>query len=133
MSLYNALMGYNLSCFIFMPMLGRKADEYPRFRDCFISEDKKYIEIYTRVGGANRGCGYGEEELYKDPNFVETYDDDYDNTYATYKFKIPQKWNADFDYIMNGEMDKVSDEYVACVKSFYPGSKEMIDALFERK
>ena len=63
MSLYNMVYGFNPACLLFMPMLGRKQDEYPRFRDCFLSEDKKHIDIYTRVGGGNRGCGYGEEEL----------------------------------------------------------------------
>lgn len=54
MSLYNALVGYSPSCIVVLPMLGRTADDYPRFRNCFISEDDKYIEIYTRVGGNNR-------------------------------------------------------------------------------
>ena len=79
MSMYNALMGFNPACLLIMPMLGRKQEEYPRFRDCFISEDKKHIDIYTRVGGGNRNSGYGEEELYKDENFVETFDDNYDS------------------------------------------------------
>lgn len=60
MSLYNMIHGYNISCIVFMPMLGRKQEEYPRFRDCFLSDDKEHIIIYTRVGGGNRGCGYGE-------------------------------------------------------------------------
>lgn len=133
MSMYNALFGFNPACVAFLPMLGRKSDEYPRFRDCFLSDDGKHIEIYTRVSGNNRGCGYGEEELYKDPNFVSTYDDDFDNTYGTYVFDVPQKWRADFDLIVKDEMSKVSDEYVAEVKRFYPKLNEYIDELFERK
>lgn len=133
MSLYNALMGFNPACLLIMPMLGRKQDEYPRFRDCFISEDKKYIDIYTRVGGGNRNSGYGEEELYKDENFVETFDDDYDSTYGTYRFKVPEMWQKDFDYIINGDLQSVSQEYIDTVKAMYPKLAEsgMIDKIFK--
>ena len=133
MSLYNALMGFNPACLLIMPMLGRKQDEYPRFRDCFISEDKKYIDIYTRVGGGNRNSGYGEEELYKDVNFVETFDDDYDSTYGTYRFKVPEKWQKDFDRIINGDLQNVSQEYIDTVKYIFPKLAEngMIDKIFK--
>jgi len=90
--LYNMIHGYNPACVWIMPMLGRKENEWPRFRDCYVEEKddgSHLIVIYTRVGGNNRGCGYGEEELYKDPLFVETVDDDFDNTYAEYKFNVP--------------------------------------------
>ena len=132
MSLYNMLMGFNPACVILMPMLGRKAEEYPRFRGCFLEDDK--IAIYTRVGGGNRGCGFGEEELYEDPNYVDTYDDDFDNTYATYLFNVPNKWKVDFDYICNENFDLVSDEYVECVKEFYPklAKEGLIDKIFRR-
>ena len=88
MSLYNMINGFSNACVFIMPMLGRKQEEWPRFRDCFVNDDNN-IEIYTRVGGNNRNQGYGEEKLYEDPNFIATYDDDYDNTYATYVFRVP--------------------------------------------
>ena len=102
MSLYNMINGFSPACLLVMPMLGRKQEEYPRFRDCFVEGEN--IAIYTRVGGNNRGCGFGEEELYKDPNFINTYDDDFDNTYATYLFKVPDKWKTDFDMIIKGDI-----------------------------
>ena len=74
MSLYNMLNGVNIATFFILPMLDKHPDEYPRFRDCFIGEDKNSIVVYTRVGGGNRNCGFGEEELYKHPNFIKTYD-----------------------------------------------------------
>lgn len=131
MSLYNMLMGFNPACVLIMPMLGRKQEEYPRFRDCFITEENN-IAIYTRVGGGNRNCGYGEEELYEDENFLTTYDDDYDCTYATYEFKVPEKWRADFDLIVGGKQNEVSKEYVNYVKKFYPELDEqgVIDKIF---
>ncbi len=132
MSLYNMINGFNPSCLFFMPMLGRKQDEYPRFRDCYLSDDKQRICIYTRVGGGNRNQGYGEEELYDDPNFVETYNDDFDSTYATYEFNVPEEWKKDFDFIVNGDFNSVSNAYVERVKQFFPMLTEegMIDKLF---
>lgn len=132
MSLYNLMNGFNPACFLFMPMLGRKQEDYPRFRDCFLSDDHKHIDIYTRVGGNNRNSGYGEEELYKDENFVETFDDDFDRTYGTYRFKVPDKWLFDFEHILNGELSDVSEEYVSYVKEFYPrlATEGIVDKIF---
>lgn len=109
MSLYNMRCGFSPACFWLMPMLGRKQEEWPRFRDCFLGENKDTIVIYTRVGGGNRECGYGEEELYKDPDFIKTWDDDCDSTYGYYEFKIPEKWRSDFDKIVTGEAKSVSE------------------------
>ncbi len=132
MSLYNALFGFSPACILIMPMLGRKQEEYPRFRDCFIEDGK--IVIYTRCGGGNRGCGFGEEELYKDPNFVKTYDDDFDCTYGYYDFNVPEEWKADFDLILAGKLKDVSDKYVEKVKEFYPKIAEegIVDRVFGR-
>lgn len=133
MSMYNMLNGFNPACVFIMPMLGRKQEEWPRFRDCFVTEDNN-IAIYTRVGGGNRNCGYNEEKLYEDENFLRTYDDDYDTTYGTYEFKVPEKWKADFDTILSGDMSKVSDEYIAYLKEFFPllNEKGFFDNIFKK-
>lgn len=131
MSMYNMMRGYNPACVVIMPMLGRKQEEWPRFRDCFVT-DEKNIAIYTRVGGSNRNCGYGEEELYKDENFLTTYDDEEDSTYATYEFKVPEKWKADFDKIIGGKSNEVSKEYIDYLKEFFPtlAKEGVIDRIF---
>lgn len=134
MSLYNMMFGFNPACLVLLPMLGRKQEEWPRFRDCFLSDDRERIVIFTRVGGGNRECGYGEEKLYDDPNFVRTYDLEEDPTYGYYEFNPPEKWVEDFKKIVCGKLDEVSDEYVQCVKEFYPKLAEEggIDRLFNR-
>ena len=132
--LYNMVRGFNPACVLVMPMLGRKENEWPRFRDCFVSKDGKRIVILTRVGGNNRDQGYGEEELYKDPLFVTTYDAEDDNTYGFYEFNVPEKWKRDFEFIVAKKPEKVSDEYVKYLKEFYPKLAEsgMIDKVFCR-
>ena len=119
MSLYNMLMGYNPAVALVLPMLGRKLVDYPRFRDCFIT-DKGNIAVYTRVGGGNRNYGYGEDELYKDENFITTYDDEYDNTYGTYEFRVPERWKADFNAIREDKLEDLSNEYFEYLREFWP-------------
>lgn len=133
MSLYNMMNGFNPACLYIMPMLGRKQEEYPRFRDCYVTEDRN-IAIYTRVGGGNRNCGFGEELLYEDKNFIKTYDDDYDSTYGTYEFSVPDEWKEDFEKIMAGKTNEVSDKYVEQVKKIFPllAEKGVVDKAFGR-
>lgn len=120
MSLYNMVNGFNPACVLLMPMLGRKEGDYPRFRDCFVSDDGQNIVIYTRVGGGNRDCGFGEEELYKDENFIRTWDDEFDSTYGYYEFSVPEQWKNDFDLILMGKFQEVSNEYRNYLKEFFP-------------
>lgn len=115
------MKGVNPAAFLILPMLGRHASEYPRFRDCFLNEEKQIV-VLTRVGGNNRNCGYGEEELYKDPNFVKTYDNEFDSTYGYYVFNVPDEWKADFDRLLNGE--KPSARYLDQMCKVYPKLEE---------
>ena len=119
MSLYNLINGISPACILVLPMLEKHPQDYPRFRDCFITEDHN-IAIYTRVGGGNRNCGFGEEELYKNKNFIKTYDDTYDSTYGTYEFKVPEKWKADFNALIENRLEEVSNEYIEYLKKFWP-------------
>lgn len=127
MSMYNMMNGVNPATFLILPMLGKHPDEYPRFRDCFVDDGK--IAVFTRVGGNNRNEGYGEEKLYEDPNFISTEDWNEDNTYAYYYFKVPEKWQNDFNSIMNGKTP--SDEYINEMKRVYPKLAEKFDNMFK--
>lgn len=131
MSLYNMVNGVNqIPVFFILPMLGKHPDEYPRFRDCFVKDEEhpefdNFIHIYTRVGGGNRGEGYGEEELYKHPEYVTTFDDSFDSTYASYIFKVPEKWKKDFDVIVfDKKLHKISPLYREELDRIYPKLKE---------
>lgn len=110
--LYNAIFGVNPATMLIAPMLTEKWPEsyFPRFRDCYVEDGN--IVIYTRVGGGNRDCGFGEDKLYELPTFIETYDDDFDSTYGCYVFGVPDEWRADFDRVMAGRLGELSDAYV---------------------
>lgn len=136
MSLYNMLNGVNPATFFILPMLGEKhPDEYPRFRDCFVENNQ--IHVYTRVGGGNRDCGYGEDELQAHPNYIEDFDDDFDSTYATYVFSVPEEFKADFDLLMNGTLSEglpnTSDKYKERILKVYPKIEDKLLEMFEKK
>lgn len=128
--------GVNQICvFFIMPMLGKHPDEYPRFRDCFIKDEEhpeydNHIHVYTRVGGGNRGCGYGEDKLSEHPNFVTTFDDSFDSTYGTYVFSVPDEWKDDFEKILSGDLKGVSKEYQLKVREVFPKIEEKLDGLW---
>ena len=121
--LYNVLFGWNPACVMLAPMLTDENPQqfFPRFRDCYLSEDENHIEIYTRVGGGNRE-GYADEieKLRSMPTYVSDEDDDFDCTYATFTFGVPDEWRADFERVRTGEYDKLSDAYVERMQGCYP-------------
>lgn len=136
MSLYNLMNGVNPLAIFLIPMLGDKhPDSFPRFRNVFTSDDDHpeyddHIHVYTRVGGGNRGCGYGEEDLYKHPNFVATFDDDYDCTYASYVFSVPDQFKDDYDLIKGGKFDETSEGYKNRVLSMFPEINDPLKNIF---
>lgn len=97
MSLYNALFGHNPFAPFYLSTLGLCPDDVGRFRDCFLRKDpesgEERIVIYTRNGGGNRDS-YEEtiEKLRAHPEFVIDFDDDFDCTYASFVFKVPEKF-----------------------------------------
>lgn len=118
MSFYNMVHGYNSLAPLVLAMLGISTRDVPRFRDAFY--DGEYLCIYTRTGGGNRDTyenkarametypeyntdyeGPWNEDLRALPGYVRDEDDDYDCTYATFYFKVPEQfawfreWAAD--------------------------------------
>lgn len=129
MSLYNMINGVNPATFFILPMLGEKhPDNYPRFRNCFV--DNNEIHVYTRVGGRNRNCEFGEEELQHHPNYLRDFDDEYDSTYATYVFSIPDEFKNDFDLITSGKIKEISESYKERLYKVYPKLKDTFDKIF---
>lgn len=129
MSLYNLMNGVNPATFFVLPMLDKHPDDYPRFRDCFVTEDN-HILVLTRVGGGNRNCGYGEEKLCESPHFIKTFDADWDSTYGYYEFKVPDEWKEDFDALMKGE--NPSQKYIEQMCKIFPKLEEKFRERFSQ-
>ena len=61
-----------------------------RLRDVYLSKDRTKVVIFTRIGGGNRS--YHTSAITKLRNFkgyIRDYDDDFDNTYASFEYQIP--------------------------------------------
>lgn len=81
-----------------------------RFRDAWVEKDEAgnpVIAIYTRTGGGNRECycerykaehvptecyAAANEELAQNPFYLRDTDDKFDNTYATFYFRVPDRY-----------------------------------------
>ena len=152
MSLYNAINGMNQAVFFILPMLGKHPEEYPRFRDCFVgalenSQEKdpfgipqkqtskdKVISIYMRIGGGNRSGYYDQiEQLRKMPTYLKDYDDDFDSTFATFIFSVPQQWRPDFIVLTTPTENSISKEYKNQLKQVFPKLAEKFDSIFPQK
>lgn len=148
MSLYNLMYGVQAETFFILPMLGKHPDEYPRFRDCFMGSMSKgepdqfgiptrkhgkeeLISIYTRVGGGNREDYKKEiDELRAMLGFIRDYDDDFDSTFATFEFQIPEQFMKDFIKIKEGKIREISNEYKELMYKIYPKLKDKFDKIF---
>lgn len=141
MSLYNMMNGMNASgAVVFSPFLPIRADKFPRFRDIFTSDEeaptKGDLYIYTRMGGGNAECWENGDDdcncpaccaakLEDLPECIAAYDDDFDCTYKTFVFKVPDVMRADFDLVMAEKIKETSDAYKARLKELFADSKKI--------
>jgi hypothetical protein len=93
MSLYNMICGNNPLLHLYIRILGM--DQLPpRFRDAYVTigpaDEPAKIVLYTRTGGGNRAEYAAQNEaLTKHPLYERDFDDDFDNTYAHWVFRVP--------------------------------------------
>lgn len=91
MSMYGLLNGVNINFDIILKLIDLDYKKIERFRDCGIDYEENQIWIYTRTGGANRET-YKNEILTKNKYYLNDKDDNYNNTYAEYNFKVPDQF-----------------------------------------
>ena len=90
MSLYNILFGKNPSTEKILSLIGLEECDVERFRDVDIDEKESEIIITARTGGLNRKA-FPQKALKNNPHYLYDEDDEFDNTYAYYHFRIPRK------------------------------------------
>jgi len=106
-SMYGMVFGENRAAGFLLGLLDLTKADVGRFRDCWVTKDGR-IAVYTRNGGGNRDCwdsenlekAYSAEcgcpgctigfKLPKHPLYESDRDDEYDPTYATVYFRIPE-------------------------------------------
>lgn len=118
--MYNMIFGESKNADALLKVLGLIRDSFYRYRDCYLDE-KGNIAVYTRGGGNNREC-YCDDDVFHDdgcvvelqdrninhPCYLFDKDDDFDNTYATFYFRIPEE--ADRDSLANIEPEIARDD-----------------------
>ena len=94
MSMYNLMFGKNPRASLLLAVVGLREVDVERFRDVHVDNDGREIAVYTRTGGGNR-TDYPQLLLLSNPLFVRTEDDEFDSTYATFFFRVPDGMDAD--------------------------------------
>jgi hypothetical protein len=99
------LFGKNPQTALLLAVIGLRENDVERFRDVSVADGGRRIEVYTRTGGGNRDS-YPQEIMRARPEWIDSEDDDYDSTYCTDTFNVPEEWVQDVskldDIIGNG-------------------------------
>lgn len=136
MSLYNALFGVNPLAAVVVEAVGAN-NLIPRFRDAYFDAEENRLVIFTRTGGGNRDYydepgGYDNEDyegpfnsdLRALPNFLYDEDDDFDCTYASFYFSIPEAYKPIFDTLRDlgaGTDVKPMDRFTQMIEDLEKG------------
>ncbi len=104
MSLYNMVFGKNPHAEFILATLNLTTNDVGRFRDAFVTEGQ--IAIYTRNGGGNReDYQHVFDALAGHPLYLRNADDEFDCTYCTYWFSLPEEWKVELREIESGTFD----------------------------
>jgi hypothetical protein len=118
MSMYGMVFGRSPLTFPILLSLGLTLEDVGRYRDAWVSEGE--FAIYTRNGGGNREHWIDDDEpglncrctgctityhLPQHPNYLRDRDDEFDSTYATVYFSIPDELKELFEPFDVGKVD----------------------------
>lgn len=118
MSMYNMIHGVNPLAGVLLKILDITPNQIPRFRDCYY--DGQHIVIYTRTGGGNRDWydeknednpdGPWNSDIRNIPGFICDEDDDFDSTYASFYFNVPEKFGYLIDKLRSMAQKETQSE-----------------------
>jgi hypothetical protein len=133
MSLYNLLFGMNSQSDLLLAVIGLRKVDIERLRDVHVGSDT--ITVYTRTGGGNRE-GYPNAAMRARPEWRGSEDDDFDSTYCTDTFAIPEQWRADVaalgDILVHGMRPEFA-QHLALTLRREPTEADREQALYERE
>ena len=110
MSLYNVLHGHCLAAGFVLHALGLVDESgngatVPRFRDAYCELDTENdtvsgLVVLARIGGGNRE-DYAEDiaKLQAHPDHLSDEDDEFDPTFAVFRFRVPEGEAEEFQKI----------------------------------
>lgn len=126
MSLYSQLFDENKQADIILKFANLTRHMFPRYRDVFLCDEGVNVIVYTRIGGPNRE-DYKQEiiDIRKHKQFINDYDDDFDNTYAYFKFKVLPEYLDTSKSIFNGEPLNINELFEKHIENAQdPNSEE---------
>lgn len=93
MSLYNRLFGENKEAHVLLGFIGLNKGIFMRYRDVYLNKHGTIVTVITRIGGNNRN-DYRQSftDIRKNPNYIRDYDDEFDNTYCYFEFRVPEEF-----------------------------------------
>lgn len=108
MSLYNRLFKENEDAVPLLGMINCTRNDFQRYRDVYLNKEGTVITVVTRLGGPNRK-DYKQvfNNMMKHELYIQSYDDDFDSTYAYFEFKVPEKYAATCK-LMAPKVDRLS-------------------------
>lgn len=99
------LHGQNPFAPVLFGWLNLSPDDVGRFRDIYLAkgaDGAPRVVVFTRNGGGNREDHEAiTDALRAHPLYVTDYDDDFDCTYASYEFRVPDVWRAAAEGLMD--------------------------------
>jgi hypothetical protein len=110
--------------FWFFPFFEIPLNDLPNFCDISIqhnNQPKYVLKLHLWLSKT----GYGDKQYYeqvdritKYPNYIIEYIPE--PGYRAFVFDVPEKWKYDYETILSGRTDKLSDEYRAANKQYIP-------------
>ena len=93
MSLYNQLFGENEDAMALLGMLSLTRNDFQRYRDVYLNKEGNKIIVLTRIGGDNaKDYRQVYMNMRRHKYYIKDYDDEFDNTYAYFEFKVPKEY-----------------------------------------
>lgn len=92
-----------------LEFLGLDTEDCGRFRDAYITSDG-VLAVFTRCGGGNHQ-DYHEvyAKLATHPNYLRYEYDDFDSTYSTFYFSVPDEYKTQVNNYLNITKDQRPD------------------------
>lgn len=136
MSLYNMLHGVNPLAGGLLEVLGFQPQQFVRIRNVYLVEvdNDLRIAVFTRCGGGNRDDHEHVFSWARDqPTYLRDFDDDYDSTFATFEFAIPE--TEDGQSLREQIAALTVEQRLVAIqsKSFRERSQEVLDSITSDK
>ena len=113
MSLYNKLFGEHPDATALLGMIEVTRNDFKRYRDVYLNKEGNVITVITRLGGKNKN-NYMQVfiDMQKNKHYIKDFEDDLDNTYCYFSFRVPEKYLNTTKYMSpNDEPLSVGDKF----------------------